>query len=417
MRDGVLFIHAADLHLDAPFQGIAASHERVGAELADATYTAFSRIVDECIERSVDFLVIAGDAYNSADKSLRAQLRFHKEMGRLSEAGISAFITCGNHDPATGWSAGLSLPESVHVFSCKGVERVEVTRGGETVAAVYGRSFAKAAEKESLCGDYSREAGDAIAVGVLHCNVGGNPDYDPYAPASIEDLRAAGMDYWALGHIHKQEILARDPWIVYCGSAQGLNPKETGPHGCLVVSISGSRAVAVEHVETAPIAWSQQSIDISAAGGLEDVRRALEEACEEIRSLEQRPAVVRFALEGRSAVQRQLARAGVLEELLEDLRAEQSAGQPWLWIDRLDDRSAAEIDLDAVRQGPDYSAEVVRIADALAEDERALAEVLDTLVSELGSAAGEPGITPERALEMARDVALDLLLAEAGEGR
>ena len=46
------------------------------------------------------------------------------------------------------------------------------------------------------------------------------------------------MDYWALGHIHKQEVLAENPWVVYAGSPQGINPKETGPHGCFVVEIS-----------------------------------------------------------------------------------------------------------------------------------------------------------------------------------
>ena len=37
MTSRVRFVHAADLHLDAPFQGIAATDARVGAALADAT--------------------------------------------------------------------------------------------------------------------------------------------------------------------------------------------------------------------------------------------------------------------------------------------------------------------------------------------------------------------------------------------
>ncbi len=241
MSQGVRFVHAADLHLDAPFSGVSADDARVGAALADATFAAFDRVIDTCLERDAQFLVIAGDAYNAADSSLRAQLHFQAGMQRLADAGIDVFVVHGNHDPANGWSAGLPLPESVRVFPTDRVGRFEVEVAGEVVAAVYGRSFARAAELENFALGYARQPGDAVAVGVLHANIGSAAGYDPYAPASLDDLRAARMDYWALGHIHKQEILARDPWVVYPGSTQGLNPKETGAHGCMVVELSADR--------------------------------------------------------------------------------------------------------------------------------------------------------------------------------
>ena len=67
----VTFVHAADLHLDAPFQGIDASDERVRSALVAATYEALDRIVELCLEERADFLVVAGDVYNNRDKSLR----------------------------------------------------------------------------------------------------------------------------------------------------------------------------------------------------------------------------------------------------------------------------------------------------------------------------------------------------------
>ncbi|TLM77499.1 MAG: DNA repair exonuclease, partial [Actinobacteria bacterium] len=275
VRDRVTFIHTADLHLDAPFQGIGAASERVGRALAEATYEAFRRVVDTALERGVDFVVIAGDAYNSRDKSLRAQFRFREQMLRLAEKDIAVFVAQGNHDPASGWSAGLALPENVHVFAHDRVERLELTLDGEVAAVLYGRSFSKAAETENFSAGYRREGSDPIAVGVLHANVGSNSEYDPYAPATLEDLRAGRMDYWALGHIHKQEVLARDPWVVYAGSPQGLNPKETGPHGCLLVSVSRGGAVELEHVETAPVAWARLELDASETADLEGVRSLL----------------------------------------------------------------------------------------------------------------------------------------------
>ena len=416
MDHGFVFVHAADMHLDAPFAGVSADDARVGKALAEATHAAFDRLVDTCVERGARFVVLAGDAYNSSDTSLRAQLHFAAGMRRLSEAGVDVFLVHGNHDPASGWSAGLAMPESVHVFPTDRVGRFEVTSDGQTVAAVYGRSFAHAAETANLAVGYARQADDPFAVGVLHANVGGNPEYDPYAPASLDDLRAARMDYWALGHIHKQEVLVRDPWIAYSGSTQGLNPKETGPHGCLVVQVGPSGISAVEHVETAPVGWAQIECDLAAAHTIEDAHRRLAESCEAIRSDAGRPTVVRVKLVGRSPAHAGLARAGVLGDLVESVRRDQAAATPWIWLDRVTDVTAPVLDLDAVRAGKEFSAELVRIADELEADSVALGQLIEEISAPLGAALPgyELGIDSNSALIAARDAALDLLLAEGG---
>ena len=419
MRDRVTFVHTADLHLDAPFSGLSADDSRIGRELAEATYEAFRRVVSVCIERAVDFLVIAGDAYNSADKSLRAQLRFRTEMLRLAEAGIDVYLAHGNHDPASGWSASVGLPANVHTFPTDRVERFEVVRDGELVAALYGRSFARKAETENFALGYRRDGAEPLAIGVLHANVGGNTDYDPYAPASLADLRAAGLDYWALGHIHKQDVLVRDPWVAYAGSPQGLSPKETGEHGCLIVSVSAGGTVQVEPVPTAPIAWIQLEVDATQAGSVDEIRQLLDDACEGARALATQGLVARVRLTGRSHAHTELARPGLLEQLAEELRAEQASRSQWLWLDRLDDATARIIDLDAVRAGSDFAAETVRVADTLQADATALDALVDELAAPVGTTLGgyKPSLSSAQLLEQARDAALDLLLAEGGEGR
>jgi DNA repair exonuclease SbcCD nuclease subunit len=70
------FVHTADLHLDSPFKGISEVSKEISLELTEATFNAFNKIIDLCIEKQVDFLLIVGDIYDGADRSLRAQLRF-----------------------------------------------------------------------------------------------------------------------------------------------------------------------------------------------------------------------------------------------------------------------------------------------------------------------------------------------------
>jgi exonuclease SbcD len=419
VRDRVTFVHAADLHLDAPFCGIGADDERVGRALAEATYTAFERIVGLAIERAVDFVVIAGDAYNAADKSIRAQRRFREQLRRLDEAGIPTFLVHGNHDPLGGFGAGMELPESVHVFAAGEVGRVEAVRDGDFVCAVYGRSYGRAAETATFAPGYRRAESDTVAVGLLHANVGGNPDYDAYAPCSLDDLRAGSMDYWALGHVHKHEVLSQEPWAVYAGSPQGLNPKEMGRHGCCVVEVTRNGAVKMEHVDVAPVSWAAAELDASEAQDVDDIERLVTERCEAVRVSEGRPTVVRLALTGRSEAHRALAGPGALSQLRDEIRREEASGEPWSWVDRLDDRTASPLDLDGLRAGEDFAAEIVIIADDFAGVPDDLAALVGDVVNPLAEKVRgfQPTLPPDELLRLARDRCLDGLLPGAGDAR
>ena len=67
------FVHAADLHLDSPFTGLkTATPSHVSARLLNATFDAFGAVIDLCLSERVDALLIAGDIYDAADRSLRA---------------------------------------------------------------------------------------------------------------------------------------------------------------------------------------------------------------------------------------------------------------------------------------------------------------------------------------------------------
>lgn len=411
----VRFVHAADLHLDAPFKGVDATDARVGAELVASTYRALDAVVELCLARDVDFLVIAGDVYNAAEKRPRAEFAFRRACERLAEAGIGVFVARGNHDPASGWSAGLVMPESVHVFSEREVERVPVLRDGEEVCAVYGRSFRTAAESANLATGFVRDATDRLAVGVLHTNVGGRTDYEPYAPCSLDDLRAARMDYWALGHIHKPEVLSEDPAIAYAGCPQGLDPNETGARGCRVVTLD-ERGATAEFVPTAAVVWARASVDASALASVDDVRAALLAAAESAgREAGERPVVMRVEITGRSDAHGALARPGMLADLTADLRADGLERDPWVWIDRISDRTRPVVDLDALRASQDFAGDLVRLADAVSADAAALHQLISDAsgpVLALVDTRDAPAIDEASVLERARDLALDRLLAE-----
>lgn len=413
----IRFVHAADLHLDAPFKGVDASDPRVREALLASTYEALERVVDVCLDHEVDFLVLAGDVYNAGEPSLRAQFAFREACERLAEAGVRVFVARGNHD-ATATGMRLPLPDNVHEFSAAEVDRVSFEREDGATCAIYGRSFRTSAEKANFAAAFRRQASDAFAIGVLHTNVGGRPGHEPYAPCSLEDLRAAGMDYWALGHIHKPEVLGSSPEIVYPGCTQGLNPNESGVRGCRLVTLEAG-GVTSSFISTASIVWDQATVDASELVVAEDLLDALTRQVDLLSAAgEGRPAIVRLTLTGRSPAHAVLARPGALVDIVAEISASSIGRDPWVWVDRVSDRTRPTIDLESIREGQDLAGDLVRLADALAGDETAGADFIGAVASPLLArldSRDAPMLDEASLIERARDLALDRLLA--GEER
>ena len=274
------FVHAADLHLDSPFKGIEEITPKIAEHLREATFKAFKNIVDLCIEREADFLLIAGDVFDGKDRSLRAQIRFRDELIRLTQAGIASYIINGNHDPRDSWLDKLTWPEQVHFFGSGQVEQKGVQDDSDLLAVIYGTSYEHREVRNNLARGYRRNAGDPFAIGLLHANVGGDSTHESYAPCSLEDLQEAGMDYWALGHIHKWAVLHEaEPVVVYAGNPQGRDPGESGAHGCIVVDVDSDGRPSLEFVPTDLVRWAHGQVSIDSLEGEEELTEVLEEQC------------------------------------------------------------------------------------------------------------------------------------------
>ena len=69
MPKRVTFIHAADLHLGAPFRGLRALSDTWADRLLSAIPESYDRVIEAAVENNVDFVVIAGDIFDSARAS------------------------------------------------------------------------------------------------------------------------------------------------------------------------------------------------------------------------------------------------------------------------------------------------------------------------------------------------------------
>ena len=256
------FIHCADLHLGEPFGGV-----RLGTkgpwneQIGKATFKAFERVVDAALENRVDAILISGDVYNSDHHSLAAQMAFGRELYRAAQAGIEVFIVHGNHDPGEAWRADIPLPETVHVFSSDEVTGIPLMKDGEKAATIYGISYKTRHTKDDLVRSFHVNPEDGFTIGMLHTEAG--VEGSLYAPCTVEELKTAGIDYWALGHVHTRKTLSMKPYIVYPGNTQGLDITEIGPRGCYLVDAGAYGTVTLKFIETDVIRWMDMVIDIA----------------------------------------------------------------------------------------------------------------------------------------------------------
>ncbi len=362
------FVHASDLHLDSPFKGISGESDAVAEVLRSATFAAFASLIKLAIEHRVDFVLIAGDVYDGADRSLRAQLRFRDGLTELSNRGIRSFVVHGNHDPSDGWTSAMDWPDGVHIFKADEVETVTVSRDGYDLATVSGISFRTRRENRRLAGEFRRSESGLFNIGLLHCNCGGNTGHEDYSPCRVEDLTQVGMDYWALGHVHARGILHEVPHIVYPGNAQGLSIRETGPRGCYLVTVDDSGAVGLEFRELDAVRWLTAEVSIAGMQTLDALDRAVSKVVDDLR--EQgggRPVVCRIRLSGRGPLYQDLTRCGAMAGLLERLRLTGLGNDPLVWVQAVESGVRPDIDLEQRRRADDFLGQVLRVAGRIRE--------------------------------------------------
>ena len=182
-------------------------------------------------------------------------------MSRLNEANIPVYLISGNHDAASKITKSLKPPANVTVLSTKVPETVLID--GLPVA-IHGQGFATQSVTENLVLEYPSASPKRFNIGMLHTSLTGNPEHDPYAPCSINDLTEKGYDYWALGHIHQHAVVHESPHIVYSGNPQGRHIKETDERGCYFIEVADDLTIKQLSFEvTDVVRWKALEIDIS----------------------------------------------------------------------------------------------------------------------------------------------------------
>lgn len=346
--DKIRLLHFADIHIGMENYGRIDKSTGVSRRVLDFL-DRFDDLIDYGLERGVDLVIFAGDAYKRRSPSPTYQRAFAKRIKRLADAGVPVVLLVGNHDLPTM----AKKASSVDIFSTLDVPNVIVGRDYEvhTVETRHGpvqvATVPYPIRQRLLVDDEYRglsidELDDALQRIVTDIIAGLKSELDSDVPAVLaahlsitgatygsersvmigRDALVAksaiddpAWDYVALGHVHKHQSLNQSatahPPMVYAGSLERIDFGEEGdPKGfCWVELTRGEATWEFVEVEARPF--------VTVRADVRDAEEPLATLREIIAEHDLHNAVVRLILQMRED-QKTLLRDYEVRELLAD---------------------------------------------------------------------------------------------------
>lgn len=338
------FIHAADIHLDSPLRGLSRYESAPVDSIRNATRRAFENLVEVAITEKVVFVLLAGDLYDGDWKDYSTGIFLNRQIARLGQHRIQVFAVTGNHDAANRMTRALESPPNMKILSTRSTETIRLN---DLAVAIHGRSFGTQHVDENLALSFNRAEKGMFNIGLLHTSLNGREGHAVYAPCTVNDLQSRGYQYWALGHVHQQEFVSEDPWIVFPGCIQGRHIRESGSKGCVLVTVENDAVYAVENVPLDVLRWVQRSVEITDVATISEVMERVRMAIEkELTSAEDRTVAMRIRLEGATRISDILAvHPEHLEHQIKAIGAEFTGYD--LWIERVENLAQGKLDLDS----------------------------------------------------------------------
>jgi DNA repair protein SbcD/Mre11 len=254
------FLHLADLHL-----GAAPSYlGDLAQDRANDYLDAFKRCVDYAVDQSheINVVLIVGDFFDVANPAQDVVRFTIDNLKRLAQARIPVIVTPGNHD-------GIGAPETIY-RNTKFCELIRVIRSPQVeyfdsmvingeVVHFYGMAWDK--QSKPPFDTFHKKDENGYHIALIHGTLRDGLFSEAHSrevPLELANLAKSGMDYIALGHLHKfQKLEAGKIPVVYPGTLESrrFSPGEEGDRYLVIVSLDRSQKAIVNQLK-----WNKKSV-------------------------------------------------------------------------------------------------------------------------------------------------------------
>ena len=264
----IRFLHCADLHLDSPFSGLNAAQSEVRRQ---EQRELFRTLICHAKNRRVDFLLIAGDLFDSGFTS-SSTVKFVSEM--LATLDCPVIISPGNHDFYTeNGLYGGTFPSNVMIFTSEKLSSFYLSKINVMIHGY--ASTSDRHEENPLDGGITI---DPTKINILCAHADLDVPLSKYAPITSKQLANSGLDYAALGHIHNAPKTATygKTLTAYSGCLEGRSFDELDFGGAIEVCIDGNR-ITSENIRIAKHRYMVDTLDITGAEKDSDIINRLKQ--------------------------------------------------------------------------------------------------------------------------------------------
>lgn len=219
-------LHSADWHLDSPFSGFSPEQRR---RLKEAQKKIPGKVADLCRREMCDLVLLSGDLFDGPYTAESVRLL----RAALERCVVPVLISPGNHDfvsPESPWIRE-KWPKNVHIFT-GGITSVVIP---ELDCRIYGAGY-RSMDCSGLLAGFRASGKETYQLAVLH----GDPLQlnSPYCPVTAAQVRDSGLNYLALGHIHKAGTFrTRNTLCGWPGTPMGRGFDETREKGVYIVEL------------------------------------------------------------------------------------------------------------------------------------------------------------------------------------
>lgn len=250
-------LHTADLHLDSPFGGNPLESER----RREQQRTVLKKIFATAKERQCEMIVIAGDLFDGnyvTSVTERLCLRLFRE------AEVPVILAPGNHDPYVEGSfyRRTDLPDNVFVFTSPELQCFDFDRLN---VKVFGYAFCGVSHPQRPLADAPLPEEDGMwRILCAHADLG--VAVSRYAPMTAEEAVRLGMDYVALGHVHRPPAPLEREGTLFCysGIPQGRGFDESGDGHVLLVTLEEGKKPTAEPIAVSEERYLWEELDLGA---------------------------------------------------------------------------------------------------------------------------------------------------------